>query len=98
MNTRKPKEGEWNPRYICYCFAHGNTPQQQYSVDRKRWPGGMMCGFILWNEEMISLFSRMHGKEGFYFVHGNLTTEGHEAYDAWLIGQCYCDSATGMRF
>lgn len=37
-----------NPRYQAYARAQGRTPAQQLEHDRLRWPGGCMCGFILW--------------------------------------------------
>ncbi len=39
----------WNPRYLAYCYAHGvPDPDAMLELDRERWPGGVMCGFILW--------------------------------------------------
>lgn len=37
-----------NPRYLAYCAAHGMTPQQMRMHDMQRFPGGHLCGFILW--------------------------------------------------
>lgn len=37
-----------NPRFLAYCKAHGRTAKQQLKQDRIDWPGGVMCGFILW--------------------------------------------------
>lgn len=39
----------WNPRYIAYGKANGvDTPEEMLKVDRERWPGGAMVGFMLW--------------------------------------------------
>lgn len=39
---------EWNPYYLAYSTAHGRNPDAQLAHDVVRWPGGKMCGFILW--------------------------------------------------
>ncbi len=40
----------YNPRYLEYCEAHGHAgdPEGQLAADRERYPGGCMCGYILW--------------------------------------------------
>lgn len=38
----------WNPRYEAYAAAQGNTPDEQMKKDEARWPGAVMCGFMLW--------------------------------------------------
>jgi len=37
-----------NPRYVSYAKAHGKTPEKMLEHDKKKYPGGSMCGFILW--------------------------------------------------
>ena len=37
-----------NTRYLAYCKAHGNTPDAQMAADEVAYPGGKMCGFLLW--------------------------------------------------
>lgn len=40
---------DWNPRYLAYCRAHGNSdPEEMLARERERWPGGVMCGYLLW--------------------------------------------------
>jgi len=46
----------YNPRYVAYAKAHGKTPEQMLAHDDKQWPGGIMCGFILWIRERIFAF------------------------------------------
>lgn len=48
---------EMNPRYVEYCRAHGKTPDEMLAFDTKRWPGGKMCGFILWNMDKVQEFT-----------------------------------------
>lgn len=38
----------WNPLYVLYAKANGRTPEEQAEADPIEWPGGCMCGFILW--------------------------------------------------
>jgi len=46
----------WNPRYVAYAKAHGKTPDAMMEHDRDAWPGGCMCGFILWMSEQEMAF------------------------------------------
>jgi hypothetical protein len=50
---------EFNPRYVLWAKFHGNTPERQLVVDKRRWPGGCMCGFMLWIKEKSYLFANM---------------------------------------
>ena len=43
----------WNSRYVKYSQAHGRTPEQQMEQDRIDWPGGCMCGFVLWIQKQV---------------------------------------------
>lgn len=46
----------WNPYYVAYASAHGKTPQEMIIHDGITYPGGNMTGFMLWINEMKSLF------------------------------------------
>lgn len=83
-----------NPRYLSYCAAHGNTPDQQHAADDAAWPGGIMCGFILWIGEQWSVFEQLHGirpgtRASQYFRGMN-----GDAFDAWLK-ETFDDRLTG---
>lgn len=41
-------ESRWSPRFFEYCRAHGKTPEEMLAADDLRFPGGKMCGFMLW--------------------------------------------------
>ena len=74
----------WNPRYVAYCTAHGNTPEAQLKADVEKYPGGYMAGFILWMAEKARKFSKQRGldHDGFgYFLCRN---EGQDEYTKWL--------------
>jgi hypothetical protein len=68
-----------NPRYLAYCQAHGKTPDAMLAHDLTEWPGGCMCGFLLWSNEQLSKARQDH-KDWFL----NSTLYNHAEYDAWL--------------
>lgn len=45
-----------NPRYAAYALAHGMTPDAMMEHDRIAYPGGCMCGFVLWMSEQKRAF------------------------------------------
>lgn len=47
---------EVNPRYVAYAKAHGRTLDEMMDNDRRAYPGGCMCGFILWISQMKQKF------------------------------------------
>ena len=54
---------KWNPRYESYAKAHGETPSSMMEADTVKWPGGKMCGFILWmRERKAEYLVLMHGE------------------------------------
>lgn len=41
-----------NPRWVLYCQERGYpNPDAALEAERKQWPGGVMCGFVLWINE-----------------------------------------------
>lgn len=45
-------------RYRIYCEAQGRTPDEQRAHDAKRWPGGRMCGYILFIQRAVAQAER----------------------------------------
>ncbi len=71
---------EWNPRYLVYARVHGHPdPDEMLAVDTKKYPGGKMCGFILWIDAKLLAFKKLCPDA---FLHNNLVY--HEAFDLWL--------------
>lgn len=68
-----------NPRYLAYCRAHGKTPDQMMAHDDEKYPGGKMCGFLLWSSARLFEYSAINPKA---FLDGHL--HDHKSYDAWL--------------
>lgn len=84
-------KGKWNPRYLAYCRAHGKTPEAMLLHDQEQFPGGCMCGFILWHSAKLNEARRTH-REWFYIeIGGNAGgLLDHKHYDKWLqksVGQ-----------
>ena len=70
----------WNSRYYQYARAHGRKPDEQLAHDDEAWPGGKMCGYLLWNSRRLEEFRRFLGlKSG-----QPLWDADYKAYDAWL--------------
>jgi hypothetical protein len=76
----------WNPRYVAYARAHGNTPEHQSALDRERFPGGRMAGFMAWLGEQYRAFT---GTElnGSYHAVRVWTDRDHAEVDDWLLAQ-----------
>ena len=75
---------DYQPRYLAYCRAHGRTPEAMLAHDSDAWPGGRLCGFILWisdrwHEWRVATGSRAHALD-------RKTDAEHAAFDAWLNG------------
>jgi hypothetical protein len=68
-----------NPRYLAFAAAHGKTPKAMLEHDREHWPGGVMCGFLLWMSAALSVCRREHPE---FFVNGNIVR--HDKFDVWL--------------
>lgn len=70
-----------NPRYLAYARAHGaSSGDEMIERDRITWPGGIMCGFILWNTARLREFSKIN-PSAFFMGRGLIDPR---AYDAWL--------------
>ena len=67
----------WNPRFFAYAqIVHGTDCDNALAIDRERFPGGRMTGFITWCCEMVNEWRGETKRYG-----GQLD---HEAFDAWL--------------
>ncbi len=51
----------WNPYFAAYAAEHGRTPEEQLAHDRVEFPGGCMCGFILWSSARWREFRAARG-------------------------------------
>jgi len=72
---------KFQPYFIAYAKAHGRTPEQQLEADGRRWPGGIMCGFICWIAERKNQFRELHPE---CFCGDNISR--HAAWAKFLTG------------
>lgn len=71
----------WNPRYLAYAKAYGETdPETMMERDRARYPGGHMCGFMLWMSARWSEWRELKG----YDMYRPLGPADHAEFDTWL--------------
>ena len=71
---------EFQPRYVAYARSLGETPEETHARDVDRWPGGRMCGFILFISEAWRDWDKQH-------VHTRdhaRTQDEHVAFTDWL--------------
>lgn len=69
----------YQPRYLAYCAAHSTEPDAMLAADDERWPGGRMCGFILWIASKWNEWYVAIGKKP-----AVLGPEEHRQFDEWL--------------
>lgn len=70
-----------NPRYVVYALAHGRTPDQMMEHDKERYPGGKMCGFMLWISDRWQAWHKAHGYRRHDYI---ITREDHGHFDEWI--------------
>jgi len=71
---------DFQPRYLAYCAAHGRDPKSQLANDDQEWPGGVMCGYILWITDQWASWKR----EVKWPRGAPIFQQQHEAFDEWL--------------
>src|SRR3546814_15107035 len=59
------EQARYNPRYLAYAAEHSRTAEEQLANDREEWPGGLMCGFILWNTARIAEYAKINPRAFF---------------------------------
>jgi hypothetical protein len=72
-------------RFRSYCVAHGfaGNPDGMFAHDRERWPGGRMCGFMIWIRQRWRAWDAQR-PESFSRNGPWRTDKEHVAFDAWL--------------
>ena len=90
----------WNPYFVAYAATHGRTCQAQIEHDREAWPGGSMCGFILWMQDRWTEWRTLRriprltpcaplqgAPPGFWIRH--LTEDERSDFSGWLRGHAF---------
>lgn len=85
--TEKPA---WNQRYVAYAQAHGRSPEAMLEHDGEQWPGGKMCGFMIWVSQRKQEWMQLHGRKGDL---GLVSDEDHESFTA----HCEASAVAGMQ-
>lgn len=66
-------------------MAHGRTPDEMLAADVIDWPGGSMCGFMLWMNEQWSTFCKIHGARNTTELRLGMGDEADALFDAWQL-------------
>ncbi len=74
---------EWSHRYRMFARAHGRSPEAQLEHETAQWPGGKMCGFILWIHEQWRGFWKAAGYSSEAWDYHTDDRYQNE-FDAWL--------------
>ncbi len=82
----------WNPRFVAYARSQGRDPEAQLAHDEETYPGGIMCGFMLFISEKWRTFSDLRpdlvpGSRGLNRL-AWLSTCHADQFDAWLQESC----------
>lgn len=70
----------YQPRYLAYCAAHGKTPGEMRVHDTALFPGGPMCGFILWISQQWRAWKEANNR-GTWDV---LSEADHDSFDRFI--------------
>ncbi len=72
--------GDWNPYYLTYAAASGLSPEAMLHYDSERFPGGKMCGFIIWMSQRWQEWDALnkHRRDHVRFP------EEHTRFGEWL--------------
>lgn len=68
-------------RYAAFAAEHGRTPEAQLAHDREHHKGARAMPFMLWVESRWREWLAAHGRRH----DDRLSTEDHDAFDAWLL-------------
>lgn len=49
----------WNPLYVSYANSRGRTPEEMLKVDDVSFPGGSMCGYLIWISQAWQAWDRI---------------------------------------
>ncbi|GAB3975957.1 hypothetical protein GCM10028806_34680 [Spirosoma terrae] len=76
------QENQINPRYALYCLNQGiEDPENMKRIDQKRYLGGHMLGYILWNSARVSNWQCTFPEKDRYLHQVNTMPE---QYNKWL--------------
>lgn len=76
---------KFNPRFVEYCrLTGGLSAEETLKRDAETYPGGLMCGFILWLGDRWKEWSREFHDVDYV----EIKSEAHHAhFDTWLANK-----------
>lgn len=106
MTLPKPEPKLWNSRFVAYAKAHDKTPEAMLEHDTERYPGGKMCGFTFWIQDMWRewrwLFGpapvkvpRLQGAPDLGYWDWKPGNADQKHFDEWLERKEECNTAAG---
>lgn len=72
----------FNPRFVAYSSANGNTPENQLIIDKEKYKGGSMCGFMLY----IQTAKTKAAELDLHFIKSDYIIDDEDFTD-WLLNQ-----------
>ena len=78
-------ERDFQPRFVAYAAEQGRLPEAQLAHDAEQWPGGKMCGFILWIPEAWARWAAETGERPEWA--GAWSDRQHRKFDAWCAAR-----------
>lgn len=80
MKTETTETRHFQPYFVAYAKSNGREPQAQLDHDKTEWPGGCMCGFMLWIGDRKTAFHKIQPEA---FI-GDYSIGNHEAWANFL--------------
>lgn len=62
----------YQQRYQAYAKSNNKTPDEMLTHDQAQYPGGVMCGYILWISTKIREFKKLKPEA---FIGGNIADQ-----------------------
>ena len=80
--TKAEDERRATERAEAYAKTHGKEPAEMMAHDTERWPGGKMCGFMLWISDRWNQWHKARGLRRHEHV---LSVADYASFDAGLL-------------
>lgn len=80
LGTDLKPNSKFQPRYVAYCRANGKTPDEMMAHDVVAYPGGKMCGFVLWIGAQWGAWRKANGRRHDDFV----SDADHKSFDVFV--------------
>ena len=76
---------KYQPFYVVYAKSHGREPDDMWDHDKERWPGGKMCGYILWMGERMRAWYNLTHHPRVKDSNATLWPEERTQFHEWLM-------------